>query len=205
VHRQSNKRRSRPINPFESEIRTLRHKGRRMPRISSIYDADIYEISPTVSFRVQKRNTDFNLAACDRRLARRHRKESQDGRDNYRRVKERSSMSAFIDTARKYGDTCIISVHIYMCTRYPRTRPGLPFDVTNTGAALCRETHFLKPVLGCPRTVGRRADYIFPFGNRLASSPCLAPRAAWRTYVAYFIPVSKNESQTRGGLLSAAN
>lgn len=70
--------------------------------------------TPAVSFRVQKRNTDFNLAACDRRLARRHRKESQDGRDNYRRVKERSSMSAFIDTARKYGDTCIICIHTYI-------------------------------------------------------------------------------------------
>lgn len=63
-----------------------------------------------------------------------------------------------------------------MCTRYPPERaPGLPFDVTHTArCAVCQETHFLKPVLGCPRTVGRRADYIFPFGNRLASSPCLA-------------------------------
>lgn len=88
-----------------------------MPRyISSIYTMPMYtKYRRPLSFRVQKRNTDFNLAACERRLARRHRKESQDGRDNYRRVKERSSMSAFIDTARKYGDICIISVHIYRC------------------------------------------------------------------------------------------
>jgi len=147
--------------------------------------------------RVQKRYTDFNLAAWLARLA--------------PVVTAKNRGTDVIIIAESKNDPLRVRVHrhhdantadTYVYTDTPG-RPGVPFDVTH-GTALRRETHFLKPVLGCPRIVGGRAGlHISIWQSTGATSPRLAlssphpfPRCRL-TYdsVAYFIPDRKNGSQ----------
>lgn len=149
----------------------------------------------------RRADTDFNLPAYHTEHVARGThivaaKNRPNGRDNYYpRDKERTHRCqnpVAIDT-----DPAILHAHARArpctrtrlwttCTSNERGWTSLMLHAAMRG---CWQTHFLKPVLGCPRTVGRIT--YFPFTNRLAFSPCLVASLDVRTF-GYFI-TTKND------------
>lgn len=140
-------------------------------------------------------------------------KESPNGRDNYySRDKEwthRCQNPVPIDTDPLILQYTCTHIHIFFyvrsciretavwttCTSNERGWTSLMLHAAMRG---CWQTHFLKPVLGCPRT--RRPDYVFSIYQSTGLFS-LSSGVAWRTYVRLLYNDKKSDSRHTGNLV----